>query len=503
MVVDPLLALEEGVVGCRLVVFDAVHVPDDAVGLPLDGEGVEGVGHGAGEVVEVAVALAARVAGAVERAEDPVGQPADILHDVDLAGLRPVHLVDVGTKHPEGRPVAGASRHLDSGLDPAVGNLEAALREQAGRGVLAGAVVALKRSVGRLDGDRQVALAVAGRILPAVGVVLKLVVAPAGIADRDAVADLVAPHARVGRGACAAVELIAPDERILRRVGQVGVAVGQLDCDVLAGALALVPEGDTRAAAPVLADREVAAELDALIAPRLGDLEHALVGALARDRVGGAGGDLRVAQDGLAVGRPEVGVALEVVDHGNVIGLIVEDGHARDRRDAQRRAAGGVAQRDLEAALALVLGVVDGGHREGLVGDTGGEAERARNRREVAIRHGGAEARDAGVVHRDCVEGCLAELGGHRGDAALGDRVADGGEADGERAHRGDAVQLGVIDVVGLGAGGRGDRAEGPAVDLVKAKTIVGGAVADVLAVHGVEGQFDQLPAAEVVDDVD
>ena len=87
-------------------------------------------------------AAAARVARAVERAQDLVGSPPHELHDVDLAGGRPADLVDVRPQHPEGRPQAEAARHPDARLEPAVLDLEPALGQQPRRGVLAGAVVA-------------------------------------------------------------------------------------------------------------------------------------------------------------------------------------------------------------------------------------------------------------------------------------------------------------------------------------------------------------------------
>ena len=140
MLEDPLVRRNIG--GGGAMVLDPVDVPDNQVGLPLDGVGVVGAGHWPGEAVDVAEALAAAVAGAVNGAEDGVRVAADELHNVDLARLRPAHLGDVVAERPEGRPKARAAGQLDPRLNPAVPELELVLGEQARRAVLARAVVA-------------------------------------------------------------------------------------------------------------------------------------------------------------------------------------------------------------------------------------------------------------------------------------------------------------------------------------------------------------------------
>ena len=134
------------------------------------------------------------------------------------------------------------TRHLDARLDPAVGDLEPVLGQQPRRGVLARAVVALQRSVGRLGGDHQVALAVGGGVVRAGGVVLQLVVAPAGDAVDGAVADLVAPDARVRRGARLALNSSLQTSFHFDGIAGAGLVVGEPHLDVLAAVLAVVPE---------------------------------------------------------------------------------------------------------------------------------------------------------------------------------------------------------------------------------------------------------------------
>ena len=70
----------------------------------------------------------------VDGAEDLLGEPADVLHHVDLAGTWPRVAGDVGAEAPEGWPEAVASgRHLQPRLDAPIGELSLVLGYQAGR----------------------------------------------------------------------------------------------------------------------------------------------------------------------------------------------------------------------------------------------------------------------------------------------------------------------------------------------------------------------------------
>ncbi len=114
----------------RAVIEDAVDVPVDAIGLPFDGDRVEVVGDRNAEVVRTAERSAARISGAVDRAEDLVGHAAHEFHDVDLARLRPADVGDVGAQAPERGPEAGARGHLDARLDAPVGEFGFVLGNQ-------------------------------------------------------------------------------------------------------------------------------------------------------------------------------------------------------------------------------------------------------------------------------------------------------------------------------------------------------------------------------------
>ena len=242
------------------MVLDAVDVPGDQVRLPLDGERVELLVDPLAEVVDAAEAAATVVAGAVDRAEDLVGEPADVLHDVDLAGAGPRVVGDVGAEAPERRPEAvAAGRHPQPRLDPPVGELGLVLREQAGRLVLARPVVALAAGIGLVEGDHEVAVAVGGAVVGVVGVVLQLLVAPPVLAVGRGVTDLVGPVRRVRRCAGGAVELVAPRQTPAGRTGIGRPIVLQRDGDVFAATGALEPEVEALGAGPVLTESEVVA----------------------------------------------------------------------------------------------------------------------------------------------------------------------------------------------------------------------------------------------------
>jgi hypothetical protein len=230
-------------------------------------------------------------------------------------------------------------------------------------------------------------------------------------------------------------------------------------------------------------------------------LEDTFIGALTGERERIASRDLGVRLGRGLVRPPEVREGLEVVQQAGIVGFVVPDCQPRDRRQAERRAAGGVGQLENEVALALIFRVVNCLHGERLNGDVGREGERAGDGRDVvAVGDGRADRRL--IVDGDDFGHGLAELDGDGGERALGHREADAAERNGERLDGRDAVYHRVVDVVRLRRGGR-DRAERPAVDLGQAEAVVGRAVADLLAVEVDEGELDLPPAAEVVDHVD
>src|SRR5580698_2035091 len=101
---------------------------------------------------------------------------ADIFHDVDLAAVRPRHLVDVCAEHPERWPDSLSPRNLDSGLESSIRLRKFPRGLQARRSVVAhhslGAGVLLLENF-----DNEVAILLVG-IPRAVRVVLQFVVAP-------------------------------------------------------------------------------------------------------------------------------------------------------------------------------------------------------------------------------------------------------------------------------------------------------------------------------------
>src|SRR5690606_39104077 len=116
----------------------------------------------------LADAVCAGVAGSVNRAVDSLRLAADVLHDVDLAGLGPAYRLQVRAEHPEGGPDSLTGGQLQPCLDPPVGDLQAIARDQAGRGVGAGTIPADEVSSLRIDAagrDRQIPFAVGRRVL--------------------------------------------------------------------------------------------------------------------------------------------------------------------------------------------------------------------------------------------------------------------------------------------------------------------------------------------------
>ena len=195
-----------------------VHRPHQPVRRPVDAERVEPVREGVADRVAGADAARARVTGAVDRAVHGVRLEADVLHDVDLAGVRPAA---AGAEHPERRPHALPAGHLDAGLEAAVGLGELAGGVEPGGGVLAAAVPAVVvAGVLLARGDDQVALAVVRRVAGAVRVVLPLVVV-------DVVTGLHVPLGAVHRRAGRCVELVGERGRRYADIRGRGCRVGR------------------------------------------------------------------------------------------------------------------------------------------------------------------------------------------------------------------------------------------------------------------------------------
>ena len=503
VVEDPLVGSHVG--RGRVVVVDAIHEPVNFVGRPLHREGVVVLGHRLLQSVGVTEGRAARVTGAVDRAEHLIGIAADVLHDVDLAALRPTDLADVGAQHPEGRPQPGcAVGHENTGLDAAILRLDLVSRDQAGRGVLARAVPAkqLLRRLGLIQSDGQVAAAIGGCV---VGVELQLAVAPAGDAVERAVADLRAPDVGIGGRAGRVVELVAPDQFPVagRCLGGSGRLVVQyVDGDRLAAVAAIVPEAEPVVAGPVLAVGEGAREAGSAAAGGAVDAgEDVLVGPLARHGHGRARHDLGDRQVHITRWLEAV-EALEIVEHSWVRlvnlengqhGLHLEAGVGIDR----------IAQVEHQVLVALVLVVQQGDHLKRLLKLARIDYQCTAGGNVVPIWRGIAFR--SGVVDGDRQRGGHVEgYGDHRG-VALRHFVSAAGELDLQRFDHPARVteDRHLVHVIGIAAHVHiAIAADAVAVYLGQGEAIVGRAIADILAMEVAPGELEELPAGEVIGDV-
>src|SRR5829696_3877803 len=104
MIEHPLLALQECIVSCGGKERHTIEEPGDLIGLPIYCKDMIVIGNRFAQVKDLAIALATRVSGSVKSPKDLIRQTSNNFHDIDLAGLRPVDLIDVGAKHPEGGP---------------------------------------------------------------------------------------------------------------------------------------------------------------------------------------------------------------------------------------------------------------------------------------------------------------------------------------------------------------------------------------------------------------
>ncbi len=411
--------------------------------------------------------------------KDLLREAADVLHEVDLAGLWPTHPVDVRAQTPECGPEAcRAVWHLDARLDATVGELRLELGQQPGRGVVALAVVA-HLALCLPGGDDEVARTIGGSVLRAVRVVLQFAVAPAGDAVDGAVADLVAPVVRVGERARSLVEFVGPHQVPTPRTGVRFAVVEDLDRDLVAGVLAEVPEFEAVGRAPVLTEREVAAEAPGWA----GGLEDALPRPLFRERIRVAGCDLGIAQLDAAARVPEVRCALEVVQQVRIEGLVVDDGAGclHDARGGSHR----VGETQDDPAVAVVLRVVEGRQWEReLARSSLDEGQGPGGRREVTVR-GGATRLDRvldGHLVRVPVSQQPGQLDCDVTSVALGDVEVARGEADGQVRDRGLTIETDVVDIVRPDSIIRVEGSQRPAMDLEPFPAVVRRVVAHALS---------------------
>src|SRR5262249_6169570 len=130
-----------------------------------------------------------------------------ILHDVDLAALRPADRRIVVAEKPERRPQTDSGGELHPRFEPAIRLREMALGLHARRGV----TLSLVRFVEARNDEGAVPIDV--RVLRAIAVVLELAISPAGPSRFES--PLRAIDARLG----GPVELVVPRERPARLRG--------------------------------------------------------------------------------------------------------------------------------------------------------------------------------------------------------------------------------------------------------------------------------------------
>src|SRR5262245_58386733 len=109
------------------------------------------------------------------------GLATDVLHDVDLAALRPTDRLDVAAKHPEGGPDTLTPGNPDACFDPTISARKESLRLESARRVETLPVPARvgRRRWLRERGDHQVAISVERHVLCARRVELSFLVAEA------------------------------------------------------------------------------------------------------------------------------------------------------------------------------------------------------------------------------------------------------------------------------------------------------------------------------------
>jgi len=234
------------------------------------------------------------------------------------------------------------------------------------------------------------------------------------------------------------------------------------------------------------------------------DFEHALIVALLRQGSGIAQGKFRIIQLHVFVGRPQVGVGLEIIQEICIVGLVIKDGDrglGADHGDHVHR----VGQPRNHPLGARVLVVVEGFQIEGLLGGPAvREDQRSRHGREIAP--GCRVARIGRVVDRDLgriIDIHLAvQLHRYHRSLTFGYVPVPGGKDNFQLRNHGHSVNPDVVDVVEklLLAVKHPER---PAVHLGQREAVIGRAVTDFFAVEVGKRYLEILPAGKVVDDID
>jgi hypothetical protein len=234
------------------------------------------------------------------------------------------------------------------------------------------------------------------------------------------------------------------------------------------------------------------------------DLQDGLDLVLVGPGHGAARGDVRGGEGHLVVGGPQVGALLEVVEQLRVEVVVVVDEH-RALEESPPLDVDRVGQPDDDLLVPGELGVVERLDGEAQRRWTAPfEGERAGGRCEVLT---GCRVRALGrVVDAHLLRVVRTQRAVqpdlHGTGRALLDEGDLPGEVDGRCRWHAHAVEGDLVDVVRTRTAGA-QCAQGVAVHLEEAETVVGCAVADLLAHKVRERELEELPTGEVVGEGD
>ena len=178
-----------------------IHIPSNRAWFPFHGVDVKAIGEplACRQRERAGDAFRARISGAVNGSVNLVRLFADVLHDVDLAAVRPVSRLVA--HHPKRRPHSFACRNLDASLEAAV-----TLRELAFAVNTRGCIVPLRAvsaRVGLLRGPNDQRPVFKMQVVRPLCVIFQLMVAEA------VAASYYRPFRRIESGA---IELVLPDK---------------------------------------------------------------------------------------------------------------------------------------------------------------------------------------------------------------------------------------------------------------------------------------------------
>src|SRR6516164_9807699 len=145
------------------------------------------------------------IVGTMDRGMDSCRFTTNILHDIDLATLRPAYLINILTQHPERGPDPLARRYLHACLNAAIAEGKLSLGDQASGSVAARAIPAgIVVRILQASFDHQMALPILVRIV--VRIILEFLISPASPSEFRS------PPALVGFAARCALKVVMPNQ---------------------------------------------------------------------------------------------------------------------------------------------------------------------------------------------------------------------------------------------------------------------------------------------------